>query len=58
MSAEIEQAIKKNTQLFNSMGVESVPYIVAKNARSGQVVTNNGALPTPELADFLGVARP
>ncbi len=58
MSAEIEQAIKKNTQLFNSMGVESVPFIVAKNVRTGQVVTNNGALPTAELADFLGVARP
>lgn len=52
---DIERAIKKNTQLFNSLGVESVPYILAKNARTGQVVTNNGALDTPALAEFLGV---
>jgi thiol:disulfide interchange protein DsbG len=57
-SQEVELAIKKNTLLFNSMGVESVPYIVAKNARTGQVVTNNGALSTPALADFLGVEQP
>lgn len=55
---DMEQAIKKNTQLFNSMGVESVPYIVAKNARTGQVVTNNGALSTEALADFLGIDQP
>lgn len=55
---DMEQAIKKNTQLFNSMGVESVPYIVAKNARTGQVITNNGALSTEALADFLGMDQP
>jgi thiol:disulfide interchange protein DsbG len=53
--SEIEQAIKKNTQLFNSLGVESVPYILAKNFRTGEVVTNNGAMDTPELAAFLGI---
>jgi thiol:disulfide interchange protein DsbG len=57
-SPDVEQSIKKNTQLFNSMGVESVPYIVAKNARTGQVITNNGALSTAALADFLGVEQP
>ena len=56
--AELEQAIKKNTQLFNSLGVSSVPYIVAKNARTGQVVTNSGAMATPALAGFLGVDVP
>lgn len=56
--AELEQAIKKNTQLFNSLGVDSVPYILARNARTGQVVTNNGALSTPALADFLGLEQP
>jgi thiol:disulfide interchange protein DsbG len=55
---EIEAAIKKNTQLFNSMGVESVPFIVAKNAATGQVVTNNGAMETPALAQFLGLNTP
>jgi thiol:disulfide interchange protein DsbG len=57
-SPEVELAIKKNTLLFNSMGVESVPYIVAKNARTGQVITNNGALSTAALADFLGIEQP
>ena len=57
-SPEVELAIKKNTLLFNSMGVESVPYIVAKNTRTGQVITNNGALSTAALADFLGIEHP
>lgn len=54
-TAEAQAAIKSNTLLFNSLGATSVPYIVAKNARSGSVVTNAGALQTPELAAFLGV---
>ena len=54
-SPETVAAIKSNTQLFNSLGATSVPYIVAKNARSGAVVTNSGALQTPALAAFLGV---
>jgi thiol:disulfide interchange protein DsbG len=53
--ADIEQAIKKNTALFNSMGAESVPFIVAKNLRTGAVVTNTGAMETPALAAFLGL---
>ena len=54
-TAEAQAAIKSNTLLFNSLGATSVPYIVAKNMRSGSVVTNAGALQTPELATFLGV---
>ena len=54
-SAESQAAIKSNTQLFNSLGATSVPYIVTKNARTGAVVTNSGALQTPALAAFLGV---
>lgn len=53
--SEIERAIKKNTQLLNSLGVESVPYILAKNSRTGQVVTHTGAMDTPALAEFLGL---
>jgi len=56
--ADLELAIKKNTQLFNSLGGESVPYILAKNLRTGQVVTNTGALDTPALAAFLGLDQP
>ncbi len=52
---EISAAIKKNTDLFNGMGVESVPYIVARNASTGQVVTNAGAFETAALAQFLGL---
>jgi thiol:disulfide interchange protein DsbG len=52
---DIAAAIKKNTELFNSMGVESVPYIVAKNASTGQVVTNAGAMETAALEQFLGL---
>ena len=53
--AEINKAIKKNTVLFNSLGVESVPYMLAKNVRTGAVVTNAGAMDTAALAAFLGV---
>lgn len=58
VATEIEQAIKKNTALFTSLGADSVPYIVAKNARTGQVVTRGGALDTAALAEFLGLAAP
>ena len=55
MTPESEAAIKSNTLLFNSLGATSVPFIVAKNARTGEVVTNSGALQTAALATFLGV---
>ena len=54
-SMEINRAIKKNTQLFHTMALESVPYIVAKNVRTGQVVTHSGALDRPALAALLGI---
>ena len=54
-SAESQAAIKANTMLFNSLGATSVPYIVTKNASTGAVMTNSGALQTPALAVFLGV---
>lgn len=58
ISSELEQAIKGNTALFNSLGVESVPYILAKNLQTGQLVTRAGAMNTSELAQFIGVAAP
>ena len=54
-SMDINRAIKKNTQLFHTLALESVPYILAKNVRTGQVVTKSGALETAALAAFLGV---
>ncbi len=58
ISSDLEQAIKGNTALFNSLGVESVPYILAKNLQTGQLVTRTGAMNTAELAEFIGVAAP
>jgi thiol:disulfide interchange protein DsbG len=55
---EIEQAVKGNTALFNSLQINSVPYIIAKHAKTGQVITNAGAMNTPALAAFLGVDLP
>ena len=55
---DIEQAIQKNTALFNSLGADSVPYILAKNAKTGLTVSNMGALDTVPLAAFLGIAAP
>ena len=53
--SDIETAIKANTAILNSLGAESVPFIVAKSQRNGQTVTNTGALETPALAAFLGL---
>ncbi|TAH12691.1 MAG: DsbC family protein [Curvibacter sp.] len=55
MSPEVEATIKANTELFNSLKAESVPYIVAKNLKTGAVVTHAGAMETAALAAFLGV---
>jgi thiol:disulfide interchange protein DsbG len=55
---ELVQAIQKNTALFSSLGVESVPYILARNVSTGAVVTNTGSLTTAELAALLGFAAP
>lgn len=49
--------VKKNTELFNKFGFNSVPALVTKNPQ-GAVVTHEGALPTPDLAAFVGVQVP
>lgn len=54
-SDELVQAIKTNTQLLSSLGVDSVPFILAKNRRTGEIVSNNGAMETGPLAQLLGV---
>ena len=53
---EIKTAIEANTRLLDSLGAGSVPFIVAKNARTGQVVTKAGAMNTQALAELLGVS--
>ena len=52
---DIAEAIKKNTALFNRLGGESVPFVVAKNQTTGAVVSNAGALDTAALEQFLGL---
>lgn len=52
---ELAQALKDNTTLFNSLGVESVPYLLARNLSTGEMVTHSGALDTPALAKLLGI---
>jgi thiol:disulfide interchange protein DsbG len=58
IAPEVAQAIKNNSQLLNSFGAESVPFIVAKNMKTGQTVSQDGAMTTTELANFLGVDLP
>jgi thiol:disulfide interchange protein DsbG len=50
--------VKKNTELMNRFGFSSVPSIVATHATSGALVTREGAMPTAELAAFLGLQPP
>lgn len=52
---DIAQAIKKNTALFNRLGGESVPFVVAKNQTTGAVVHYAGAMDTAALEQFLGM---
>jgi thiol:disulfide interchange protein DsbG len=54
-SPSVQATIKSNTQLFTDLALESVPFVVAKNARTGQVVTHSGAMDTAALAQWLGV---
>ena len=54
--SDIEASIKANTRLLDSLGADSVPFIVAKNARTGQIVTKAGAMETAALAELLGVS--
>lgn len=55
IAPDLAQAIKANTQLLTSLGVDSVPFILAKNRRTGEVVSHNGAMDTAPLAQLLGV---
>lgn len=58
VAPDVEKAIKNNTQLLNSFGAEAVPFIVARNLKSGQTVSRDGALSTAALAELLGVDAP
>ena len=55
MSPAMAAALKGNTDIFNQLKIESVPLILAKNARTGEAVSTLGALETKALAEFIGV---
>jgi thiol:disulfide interchange protein DsbG len=52
---ELKQAITNNTQLLNRLGINSVPYLLGKHRKTGEVVSYNGAMDTAALANLLGV---
>lgn len=52
---ESEAAIEANTKMFTDIGLYGVPFIVAKHAKSGEVITNAGAMTSEALATWLGV---
>ena len=51
-------AVAKNTALFNRLGFASIPTIVGTHAQTGALVTQEGAMPTPALANLLGLQVP
>ena len=55
---EMEEAVKKNTALFNNLGLEGVPFTIARNARTGLTVTRGGEMTTAALAELVGVDPP
>ena len=55
VAANTEQSVTANTQLLSQIGIDSVPYLLAKNRKSGQVVSHNGAMETADLARLLGM---
>jgi thiol:disulfide interchange protein DsbG len=52
---ELKQAINNNTQLLNQLGVDSVPFLLGKHRKTGDIVSFNGAMQTAALANLLGV---
>ncbi len=55
---EMEKAVKKNMLLFNSLGIEGVPFTIARNAKTGLTVTGGGEMNTAALAELIGVDPP
>ena len=53
--AEIEATIKANTGLLDRLGADSVPFIVARHAGSGHVITRAGSMDTAGLSSWLGM---
>jgi len=56
-SDEQRAVISANTRLIQHVGGTSVPFIVARNATTGETVTQTGSLPPAQLRLFLGMAQ-
>lgn len=52
---ELRQAIEANTKLLNSLGVDSVPFLIGKNRQTGAMITHTGAMDTAALSQLLGL---
>jgi hypothetical protein len=55
---DILQVIKANSLLLERLGADSVPFIVARHAGTGQPLTHSGALGTEDLMTLLGLGKP
>lgn len=55
VSPAMDAEIKGNNAILNQLKVASVPFIITKNARTGEVVSNEGVMETKELSDFIGI---
>ena len=53
---DLEAALKKNTELFSSLQLDSVPFLVARNQQTGQLVSHSGAMDTAALTKLLGLS--
>lgn len=49
------QQVKANTALLKQLNADSVPFIVFKNGKTGQVGTHAGAVPPDELLQMIGM---
>jgi thiol:disulfide interchange protein DsbG len=47
--------VNANTELFKRLGADSVPYLVFKNAKSGEYGVHAGAMDTTQLAAVVGL---
>ncbi len=50
--------VAKNTTLLNRFGFASIPTVVGTHAQTGALVTQEGAVPTAQLAQLLGLQVP
>ena len=55
---EMEEAVKKNMALFNNLGLEGVPFTIARNPRTGLMVSRGGDMSTAMLAELIGIDPP